>query len=396
MVWRAGLRPDQIGAYLHQQRQHSLYRQRDILNSPQGIQVELQGKSYLSFCSNDYLGLANHPRLVAAAKSALDHAGVGSGAAHLISGHHQFHHELEQQLAEFVGSEAALVFSTGYMANTGVISALLGKADVIFADKLNHASLVDGCLLSRARLLRYRHGDMEHLQQLLQQGNTTAKNTGMLVTDGIFSMDGDMAPLTALSHLAKQHQLWLLLDDAHGFGVMGNRGRGTLEALNLSSQDVNIVVGTFGKAFGTFGAFVAGSRELIETLIQRCRSYIYTTALPPSIAAATSESLFLVTQENWRREKLRENIAYFRRIMAQLGLNLLPSCSPIHALLVGTSERALLLSQQLRQQGLLVQAIRPPTVPAGGARLRITLCSTHEPRHIDQLGNALKQLAITA
>lgn len=396
MVWRSGLRPDQVGAFLQQQRQQSLYRQRDILNSPQGIQVQLLGKNYLSFCSNDYLGLANHPRLVAAAKSALDHAGVGSGAAHLISGHHQFHHELEQQLAEFVGSEAALVFSTGYMANTGVIAALLGKTDVIFADKLNHASLVDGCLLSRARLLRYRHGDMAHLQQLLQQGSLTAKNSGMLVTDGIFSMDGDMAPLVTLSHLAQQHQLWLLLDDAHGFGVMGHHGRGTLEALNLRSQDVNIIVGTFGKALGTFGAFVAGSRDLIETLIQRCRTYIYTTAMPPAIAAATSESLALVTQESWRREKLRENIVYFRLIMAQLGLNVLPSYSPIHALLVGTSERALFLSQQLRQQGLLVQAIRPPTVPAGSARLRITLCSLHEPRHIDRLGDALTHLAIAS
>ena len=298
--------------------QQCLRRSRRIVESPQGVNLICDSKPVINFCSNDYLGLANHPDVIAAFKNAADKYGVGSGSAHLICGHSSAHHALEEELAAFTGRDRALLFSTGYMANMGAISALIGRGDWVLEDRLNHASLLDGGLLSGARFKRYAHADVEHLQKLL--GNnianmnlidtphpdplTEGEGNALIVTDGVFSMDGDIAPLQKISDLAKQYGAWLLVDDAHGLGVLGDKGGGVLEQTGLGQDDVQVLVGTLGKAFGTFGAFVAGSEELIETLIQKARPYIYTTALPPAVAEATRTSLKIIQTESWRREKL--------------------------------------------------------------------------------------------
>jgi 8-amino-7-oxononanoate synthase len=420
-----------LSANLNEQAQQGLYRSRHIVESPQGINLICDGKSVINFCSNDYLGLANHPDVINAFKSALDKYGVGSGSAHLICGHSNAHHQLEEELAAFAGRERALLFSAGYMANMGAISALVGRGDTVLEDRLNHASLLDGGLLSGARFKRYAHADVEHLSSLLarekQQNFTTApslsnplvvlqgspehsrrthhereysdsirpepvegrSNRFLIVTDGLFSMDGDLAPLQALSDLAKQYGAWLMVDDAHGLGVLGENGGGILEQTDLKQDDVQVLVGTLGKAFGTFGAFVAGSDELIETLIQKARAYIYTTALPPAIAEATRASLKIIQTESWRREKLKQLTSRFRTGAVELGLPLMASTSPIQPILIGEAERAVAISNALFNQGFLIGAIRPPTVPKGSARLRITLSAMHEDRHIDQMLDAL-------
>lgn len=340
------------------------------------------------FCSNDYLGLAQDPRLSEAAAQALARYGVGSGAAHLVTGQREVHEALEAALAAFLGRERALLFSTGYMANLGVVQALLGRHDAVFEDKLNHASLVDATALAGARRVRYRHADPEHLAQRLVRTEAQRK---LIVTDGVFSMDGDMAPLAELAELAATHDAWLMVDDAHGLGVLAE-GRGSAAACGLSAAQVPVLVGTLGKAFGTFGAFVAGSAELIDYLVQRARTYVYTTAAPPAVAAATLRSLELVMAEPWRRERLRELIARFRAGVAQLGLPLLESSTPIQPLLVGPAQAALELSAALERAGFLVSAIRPPTVPAGSARLRVTLSAAHAPEDVDGLLGALAEL----
>ncbi|ESS72312.1 8-amino-7-oxononanoate synthase BioF [Methyloglobulus morosus KoM1] len=390
---------------LDERSQQGLRRSRRIVESPQGINLICDGKAVVNFCSNDYLGLANHPDVINAFKSASDKYGVGSGSAHLICGHSRAHHALEEELAAFTGRDRALLFSTGYMANMGAISALVGRGDTVLEDRLNHASLLDGGLLSGARFKRYAHGDVEHLQNLL--GNSEANKNSvdiphpsplpkgegisrrLIVTDGVFSMDGDIAPVQALSAVAKRHDAWLMVDDAHGLGVLGDNGVGILEELKLSQDDVQVLVGTLGKAFGTFGAFVAGSEELIETLIQRARPYVYTTALPPVIAEATRTSLKLIQSEGWRREKLRQLTSRFRTGAEQLGLPLMASTSPIQPILIGESEQAVAVSNALFNQGFLVSAIRPPTVPVNAARLRVTFSAMHEELQIDQLLDAL-------
>ncbi|MSS75595.1 MAG: 8-amino-7-oxononanoate synthase [Methyloglobulus sp.] len=390
---------------LNELSQQGLYRSRRIVESPQGISLICDGKPVINFCSNDYLGLTNHPDVIHAFKSAADKYGVGSGSAHLICGHGSAHHALEEELAAFTGRDMALLFSTGYMANMGAISTLVGRGDTVFEDRLNHASLLDGGLLSGARFKRYVHADVEHLQNLL--GNSKAnknpidaphpsplpKGEGisrrLIVTDGVFSMDGDIAPVQALSAVAKRHDAWLMVDDAHGLGVLGNNGGGVLEELKLGQDDVQVLVGTLGKAFGTLGAFVAGSEELIETLIQKARPYIYTTALPPAIAEATRTSLKIIQTESWRREKLKQLTSRFKVGAAQLGLPLMASTSPIQPMLIGEAVRAVAISNALFSQGFLISAIRPPTVPANGARLRVTFSVMHEDRHIDQLLDAL-------
>lgn len=380
-----------------------LRRSRRIVESPQGVNLICDGKPVINFCSNDYLGLANNPEVINAYKNAADMYGVGSGSAHLICGHSSFHHQLEEELASFTGRDQALLFSTGYMANMGAISALVGRGDTVLEDRLNHASLLDGGLLSGARFKRYAHADVEHLQKLL--GNSVAnknlietprpdpllkgEGNALIVTDGVFSMDGDIAPLGELAQMAKQYDAWLLVDDAHGLGVLGDRGGGVLEQTGLKQDDVQVLVGTLGKAFGTFGAFVAGSEELIETLIQKARPYIYTTALPPAVAEATRTSLKIIQTESWRREKLIQLVKYFRAGAGQLGLPLMASSSPIQPVVIGESKRAVAISNTLLNQGFLVSAIRPPTVPKNSARLRITLCAMHEEQHIDQLLDAL-------
>jgi 8-amino-7-oxononanoate synthase len=370
---------------LEDRKQQNLYRTRGVISTPQGIYVEIDGKQVTNFCSNDYLGLANHPDIVKSFKNAADNYGVGSGSAHLICGHSAAHHALEEELAEFTGRDRVLLFSTGYMANVGVISALLSRGDQVFEDKLNHASLLDGGLLSGARFKRYLHNDVEDLDQKIKPMSSRS----LIVTDGVFSMDGDIAPLPELAALAAKKNAWLMVDDAHGFGVLGKSGGGVVQHYGLSQLEVPIVMGTLGKSFGTFGAFIAGSEQLIETLIQQARTYIFTTAFPAAIAEASRTSLKIVRSENWRREKLTHLVNYFRTNAIQLGLQLSATASAIQPILIGDSQRAVEISHQLLERGFLVSAIRPPTVPKGKARLRITFSANHDEQQLDQLLDAL-------
>jgi 8-amino-7-oxononanoate synthase len=380
---------DKLKQELEQRRAEYLYRTRRIVESPQGPEITIDGKRYLAFCSNDYLGLANHPAVVAALKEGADLYGAGSGAAHLVSGHSLAHHVLEEELAEFTGRPRALLFSTGYMANLGVISALLQKGDAVFEDRLNHASLLDGGLLSGARLQRYPHGDVTALSERF---STSRAQNKLIVTDGVFSMDGDIAPIAKLAAAAQHHGAGLMIDDAHGFGVLGEHGRGTLEHLGINTESVPILMCTLGKALGTFGAFVAGSEELIETLIQKARSYIYTTALPPAIAHATRTGLRLVREESWRRAYLNDLVNRFRQSARQLGLPIMPSQTAIQPLLIGDAHAALEASEKLQQRGILISAIRPPTVPQGSARLRITFSAAHSEQQVDRLLETLQEI----
>lgn len=375
---------------LQQRREQSLYRQRRIVDGPQDVCLQLGGREVINFCSNDYLGLANHPKVITALKKGADEYGIGSGASHLINGHSRAHHALEEELADFLGRPRALLFSTGYMANLGVITSLTGKGDTILQDRINHASLIDAGLLSGARLQRYLHSDADSLNTHLKKlsGNSHRR---LIATDGVFSMDGDLAPLSELVKTAQQHDAWLMVDDAHGIGVIGNQGRGTTDHFKLDINHVPILMGTLGKAFGTFGAFVAGSEELIETLIQMARSYIYTTALPPAIAEATRVSLTLLRAADDRREKLVSLIKQFRRGADQLGLPLMDSETPIQPLIIGDTKQAMKLSDGLLQKHhIMVSAIRPPTVAQGSARLRITFCANHTEAQVDQLLSALE------
>ncbi|PHN20812.1 8-amino-7-oxononanoate synthase [Pseudomonas syringae pv. syringae] len=364
-----------------------LYRQRPLLQSPQGPQVIVDGQPLLAFCNNDYMGLASHPEVIAAWQAGAERWGVGGGASHLVIGHSAPHHELEEALAELTGRPRALLFSNGYMANLGAVTALVGQGDTVLEDRLNHASLLDAGLLSGARFSRYLHNDVSSLEARLEKsvGDT------LVVTDGVFSMDGDIADLPALARSAKAKGAWLMVDDAHGFGPLGANGAGIVEHFGLSMDDVPVLVGTLGKSFGTSGAFVAGSEELIETLIQFARPYIYTTSQPPALACATLKSLQLLRTEHWRREHLTRLIQQFRRGAEQIGLQLMDSFTPIQPIMIGDAGRALHLSQLLRERGLLVTAIRPPTVPAGSARLRVTLSAAHSEAGVQLLLNTLEQ-----
>ena len=343
----------------------------------------------VNFCGNDYLGLKDHPEVTRAFIEAASKYGVGSGASHLVSGHGPEHEALEQDLAAFVGRPRALVFSTGYMANMGVIGALADQNAVIVSDKLNHASLVDGCRLSGADLRRYRHGDATHAAELLC---ATQEATRLLVTDGVFSMDGDLAPLPQLAQLAREAKAWLIVDDAHGLGVVGQTGRGCCEQFGLGLDAVPVLIGTFGKAFGSFGAFVAGDADLVEYLLQKSRTYIYTTALPPAVAAATRAALRVSQRESWRREKACALSRRFQQGLRERGINAgCESSTTIVPVIVGDAARALAISAKLEQGGFLVTAIRPPTVPPGTARLRVTLSAAHEETQVDALVNAFAQ-----
>lgn len=366
---------------LESRREQDLYRHRLTMESPQGPAVRLGGREYLNFCSNDYLGLAAHPRVVEAMQRGAKEYGVGSGASHLVCGHSLPHRQLEERLADFTGRPRALLFSSGYAANTGVLTTLLSKGDRVFEDRLNHASLLDGGLYSGARFRRFPHNDVAALEQRMDG----VDDPTMVVVDGVFSMDGDTAPLAELAALCARRKAWLMVDDAHGFGVLGNSGMGSTEAAGLDAGAVPILMGTLGKALGTAGAFVAGDELLIEGLIQAARNYIYTTAMPPAVAAATLVSLQLLQDESWRREHLAALIGRFRAGAAQLGLPLLESDSAIQPVIVGDAARAMALSERLRDNGLLISAIRPPTVPAGTARLRITLSAAHSEQQVDRL-----------
>jgi len=405
-----------------------LLRQRRTLESPQSPHIVVDGKPYLAFCSNDYLGLANHPQLIAALQQGARDWGAGAGAAHLVSGHFAPHQQLEDRLAAFVGKPAALLFSTGYMANLGVVQALAGKGDTVFADKLNHASLNDAMLLSRATVKRYRHGDVAQLAQWLAQTKSGRK---LVITDAVFSMDGDLAPLRELLALCEQHDAWLYVDDAHGFGVLGEQGRGSLahfaiassghgqeavsdesgharspllnplpqagEEANESLRDfpVNriIYMATLGKAAGVSGAFVAAEQAVIDTLVNHANSYVYTTAAPSALAVALLQSLQLIEQGDALRANLHNLIAQLRNGLSDLPWPLMPSETAIQPLLIGDNRQALVLSEALRARGIWVAAIRPPTVPQGTARLRITLSAAHSAADVERLIGALHELA---
>jgi len=366
-----------------------LDRHRRLLDGAQGAHVTIDGQRVVSFCSNDYLGLAADPALVAAAHAALDQCGIGAGAAHLITGHHRFHDDFEAAFARFVGKPAALLFSTGYLANLGVLTALAAKKGEVFADKLNHASLVDAAQLSGASFTRYRHNDLAQLEGQLAASTAQDK---LIVSDLVFSMDGDVAPVDALLDLAERYDAWLYLDDAHGFGVLGD-GRGGLTERARASDRV-IYLATLGKAAGVSGAAVTAHQSVIDWLIQKARPYIYTTASPPLLAACLMESLRQIEAGEARRARLARYIAQLRAGLADLKRGtLMPSATPIQPLVIGANEEAVRLSQALLERGLLVPAIRTPTVPAGTARLRITLSAAHSADDVAQLVEALHGLA---
>lgn len=385
MAWQQALQQK-----LAQRQSDNLYRHRRQLQCAQGPHIVVDGKPCTNFSSNDYLGLANEPRVKKAFSQAANKYGVGSGASHLVCGHSEEHHLLEQELACFTGRDRALLFSTGYMANLGTVNALLGKGDTVIEDKLNHASLLDAGQLSGARMQRYLHNDMAQLERRL----SVAQGRTLVVVDGVFSMDGDCAPIDTLAEMTAQHDALLMVDDAHGFGVLGPNGAGVVEQYGLCQQAVPIFMATLGKSLGCFGAFVAGSEALIETLLQEARTYIYTTALPPAVAAATRESLRLVEGEPWRRQHLRDLVQRLRAGLDSLGLATLPSTTPIQPVIVGAADDALALSEVLFAKGFYVPAIRPPTVPAGSSRLRITLSAAHAQQDIDNLLGALGELVL--
>jgi 8-amino-7-oxononanoate synthase len=378
------------------ERQHLRRRRRTVDAYPEKgshTRVIVDGRRLVDFSSNDYLGLAAHPALATAMAASAARCGAGSGASHLISGHGQEHAALEEELAAFTGRPRALLFSTGYMANLGVVTALAGRGESVLLDRLSHASLIDAGLLSGARFRRYPHCDVAAAGRLLAE---STPQTAVLATDGVFSMDGDIAPLVALSEAARAHEAWLVVDDAHGIGVLGANGRGAVEVAGLNCDEVPVLVGTLGKAFGSFGAFVAGTEDLIELLIQRARSYVYTTALPQPVAAATRAALRIAREESWRRERVLALTTRFRAAASQAGVPLADSATPIQPIPLGSSQAALAAQHALRDAGFWVVAIRTPTVPAGAERLRITLTAGHEESQVDALVEALSRICAAA
>lgn len=364
-----------------------LQRKRRLLQSPQTAHLQMDGQSLLSFASNDYLGLANHPALIQALQYAAGEAGVGAGASHLINGHHQMHQAAEQALADFVSLPAGLLFTTGYMANMGVIDALMGRDDAIFADKLNHASLNDAALLSRATLHRYRHQDLAQLEKLLRESNARRK---LVVVDAVFSMDGDIVPVPELLALCEQYDAWLMLDDAHGFGVLGRNGRGILSHFNVQSPRV-IYMATLGKAAGVAGAFVAGDETIIEYLVQSAKTYIYTTASPPALSAALVAAVNVMKADLARHQHLANLIQIFKSELKLKTWQLMPSITAIQPVVIGSNEQVLALSEYLLTRGIFVPAIRPPTVPKDTARLRVSLCAAHSEEDIRLLIKTLQE-----
>src|SRR5216684_4645982 len=379
---------ERLSAQLEELRRAGLMRNRLTLESAQGPRIRIDGREHLAFCSNDYLGLAADARIVAAVVKAVQRYGVGSGASHLVTGHSVAHDRLENALAEFVRMPRALLFSTGYLANIGVVTALAGREDAIFSDALNHASLIDGIRLSHAQVVRFAHCDVNALGRALEQSQARSR---FVVTEGVFSMDGDIAPLPAILELCERRDAWLLVDDAHGFGVLGPQGRGTPAHFGLRSPRI-VYVGTLGKAAGVAGAFVAGASEMVETVLQRARTYIYTTAAPAMLAAAVEASLQLIRDDEWRRERLRKLIAALKRELRGIQSALASSDTPIQPLVLGGNSEAVRVSAALRERGILVPAIRPPTVPEGTARLRISLSAAHSEDEVMRLASALREV----
>ena len=378
-----------ISKQLYELKEQGAYRQRRKLDSPQDIKVVIDGEQFLSFCSNDYLGLANDARVCQAAKDAISHFGVGSGASQLISGYSSLHASLEEQLADFLGYQRCVLFSSGYLANLGVISALSSRHSLILEDRLNHASLIDAARYAGGDLKRYKHRDINHADEII---NTSKSKSHLIVSDGVFSMEGSIAPIEQLSQLKHTANDKLIIDDAHGIGVLGNKGKGSLEHAGIDPSKVDILIGTFGKAFGGSGAFVLSDNDTIDYLIQKARTLIYTTAPPVALAAAATQSLKIIINEPERRQRLHKNIQYFRKALSKTALELLDSITAIQTIIIGENEQALWFSKQLEDRGLLALAIRPPTVPKNTARLRITLSSEHTQQQIDLLVNALLEI----
>lgn len=385
-------RPDLLQALngrVAQREREGLQRRLRVIESAHAARVRIGGRELLNFCSNDYLGLARHPEIVAALKHAADEYGVGATAAHLVCGHHREHAMLEEELADWTRRDRALLFSSGWAANLGAMQALLDRDAVCVQDKLNHASLLDAAKLAGCDLKRYRHADIESAARQLAG---TDDAPALLATDGVFSMDGDVAPLRQLAALCKQKNAALMIDDAHGLGVLGENGSGSLSEAGLTQNDVPVLMATLGKALGCAGAFVAGSKHLIEGLTQFARTFVYTTAMPPALAAAARTSLHIARDETWRREKLQKLIARFRAGARQLDLPLTPSRTPIQPVMLGDSALTLRAAAMLEERGILAVAIRPPSVPKGGARLRITFSAAHEDVAVDRLLEALSKL----
>ncbi|MEO8038210.1 MAG: 8-amino-7-oxononanoate synthase [Betaproteobacteria bacterium] len=381
-----------FGAALDDLDAASLLRTRRVVDGEQGPILEVDGRRLVAFASNDYLGLAAHPRLAEAVIDAVRRFGIGAGASHLISGHHAEHERLETELARFVGLPKALTFSTGYMANTGVVPALVGRGDAVFSDALNHACLIDAARLSRADIHVYPHADFAALDAALAR--STAPNK-LVLSDAVFSMDGDIAPVREIIAACERHDAWLLLDDAHGFGVLGEDGAGTLSHLGARSPRV-LCMGTLGKGAGVAGAFVAGESDVIEWLVQRARTYVFTTATPPMLAAAVRASLVLIRTEPWRRERLRAHAALLRQRLQGLPWPLLDSRTAIQPLIVGDNALVMRLMDRLWALGFWVPGIRPPTVPEGSARLRISLSAAHTTEQVAGLADALELVATEA
>lgn len=372
---------------LEKREAEGLLRQRRLLDSPQAEHIVANDHHFLSFCSNDYLGLANHPELIAAMQKAAGDSGVGSGASNLITGHHRYHDELEKRLAKFVELPAALLFSTGYMANIGVIGALMGRHDAIFADKLNHACLNEGAYLSRAAFHRFPHNDVAALEKLLKESTATHK---LIAADAVFSMDGDIAPLPEYLALCEKYDAYLYIDDAHGFGVLGVHGKGSLSHFQLKSPRI-IMMATLGKAAGVAGAFVAGEKVVIDYLIQKANSYVYSTPAPPALSATLTESVRLIEAGDELRAHLQSLIALLKSTLQLKKWQLMPSDTAVQPLVVGGNREVLALSEYLQSKGILVPAIRPPTVPAGTGRLRISLSAAHTADDVKKLVAALHE-----
>jgi 8-amino-7-oxononanoate synthase len=396
-------RSSELGAALAQLDREHLRRARRTIDGfvepGSRVTTVVDGRELIDFSSNDYLGLARHPAVAAAMAECAGRCGAGSGASHLVTGHGAEHSRLEEDLAAFTGRERALLFSTGYMANLAAITTLAGRGDMVLLDRLSHASLIDGGLLSGALFKRYAHADAVAAESALAAHADTA---AVIATDGVFSMDGDVGPLDSLARSGRAHDAWLVVDDAHGLGVIGASGRGAVEYFGLDADAVPVLVGTLGKAFGSFGAFVAGSYELIELLMQKARSYIYTTALPQPVAAASRKALEIAQRESWRRERVLALAARFRAGAQQLGVAVMGACygevqamhplTPIQPVMMGSAEAALRAQRELFAAGFCVVAIRPPTVPRGSARLRVTLSAAHTEAQVDALLEALSHV----
>jgi 8-amino-7-oxononanoate synthase len=376
---------DDLATRLRELSDQGLLRRRRISEALPGARMRVEGRSLLAFSSNDYLGLAADSRLAEALADGARKYGAGAGASHLVSGHHRAHHDLEDRLAAFVGAPRALLLSSGYAANLAILTTFADAQTEIFADRLNHASLNDGMLLSRARFHRYPHADLAALEALLRRAGRRRK---LVVTDSVFSMDGDIAPLAELSDLCAREGAWLVVDDAHGFGVLGPQGRGALAFAGLAGSHL-IYMGTLGKAAGVAGAFVAAAEEVVEMLVQRARTYIYTTALPPALAHALLTSVDIIAAEDWRRQRLDQLIRLLQTRLEATSFQPLPSRTPIQPVVLGSAAAAVSASAALERDGILVPAIRPPTVERGKARLRISLSAQHEAADVERLCTSL-------